>query len=436
MAHSTHRSINHWLLAVSIGGIVGAALLYAGYSYLPSYTAVNYNDTLMPDRSAATHPAAATSTATSTQQDATSTADEEATHVDTPEEVKGVYMTSWVASTPSMRKPIIEMIKDTELNSIVIDIKADAGRISFDVKDPYLQEIGSANGRIDDLRAWIKKLHKHDIYVIGRIASFQDPYITGVWPDEAVKQGKEGPVWKNRKGQTWIDPGSKKAWEYMVAIGKESYRAGFDEIQYDYIRFPSDGDISTAYYPASEEQEKEVVIEKFFRYVDTQFEDSDAVVSADLFGMVATNHDDLSVGQVLERALPYFDYISPMVYPSHYPPGGLGFENPAAHPYEVVHRAMERATARAAATSTVAKHLNGERIGTSTPPIYTKESHDPEKIRPWLQDFSLKEQYGAAQVRAQIQATYDAGLDSWMLWDARNTYTREALKASSTPDGS
>jgi len=146
--------------------------------------------------------------------------------------------------------------------------------------------------------------------------------------------------------------------------------------------------------------------------------------------MTATNYDDLSIGQVLERALPYFDYISPMVYPSHYPAGALGFQNPAAHPYDVVNRAMRQATARAQSTTTRVKHLGAKRIGTSTPPVYTKESYAPEKIRPWLQDFSLKVNYGPQEVRDQIRATYDAGLDSWMLWNARNTYTREALKAA------
>ena len=143
--------------------------------------------------------------------------------------------------------------------------------------------------------------------------------------------------------------------------------------------------------------------------------------------MTATNNDDLNIGQVLERALPYFDYVAPMVYPSHYPSGFNGWKNPNDHVYDVVRFSMDRAAARTIATTTSVAGYAQTRIGTSTPAMYEKPAYDKLKMRPWLQDFDYGGDYDAADVRAQIQATYDAGLNSWMLWSPSNKYTRGAL---------
>ncbi len=347
-----------------------------------------------------------------------------ASHVKTPDAVKAIYMTSWVAGTPSIREGLVQIIKDTEVNSVVIDIKDDTGRISFDVWDEALDAIGSEEIRIGDLREFIEELHKENIYVIGRISAFQDPYMTAHKPEWAVKKASDtSVVWTDRKGISWIDAGTKEMWDYLVAIGEESYKAGFDELNYDYVRFPSDGDMSDIYYPNSEQTVladpdfgKADVIESFFAYLHEELKDSGAVLSADLFGMTTTNDDDLNIGQVLERALPYFDFIAPMVYPSHYPNTFIGLGNPAAYPYEVIDYSMEEAI----------KKVNALKSATTTP-TWIREKVNPLQIRPWLQDFDLGAVYTPEMVRAQIQATYDNGLTSWMLWDAANTYTRGAL---------
>jgi hypothetical protein len=174
---------------------------------------------------------------------------------------------------------------------------------------------------------------------------------------------------------------------------------------------------------------KAEALEHFFAYLHEALSPIGAKLSADLFGMTATNNDDLNIGQVLERALPYFDYVSPMVYPSHYPPMFNGWANPNQHVYDVVHFSMSRAAARAVASTTLVLHFGGVRVGTSTPAIYTKTVFDKNKLRPWLQDFRYGGTYGPVEVRAQIQATYDSGLNSWFLWDPKNLYTKEALKA-------
>lgn len=323
-----------------------------------------------------------------------------ATHIKKPEAVKAVYISSWVASTSSIRDKIIKLVDTTELNAVVIDIKDATGKISFMVSDPYLVAFNSSENRIRDITELINMLHQKNIYVIGRIAVFQDPFMTKEKPEWAIKRKSDGLVWKDHKGLSFLDPSNKGVWDYTVAIAKDSYAHGFDEINFDYIRFPSDGNISNIAYPDSGTLTRVDVIKSFFEYLTEQLKDTGMVRSADLFGMTATNTDDLGIGQNLEVALQYFDYVSPMVYPSHFPAGWNGFKNPADHPYEVIKITMDKAVARSVALGM-----------------------DPNKIRPWLQDFNLGAVYTPAMIRKQIDATYDAGLNSWMMWDASNTYT-------------
>lgn len=323
-------------------------------------------------------------------------------HIKTPESLKAIYMTSWVAGTLSLRKNLIELIKSTELNAIVIDIKDYSGKIAFKT-DEKVNRFGASEERISDIKDLLKELHDNNIYVIGRISAFQDSFLVNIKPAWGVKkQSDKNELWRDRKGIAWIDAGSEEMWRYLSDIGHFSYSIGFDELNFDYIRFPSDGNMEDIYYPYSEGEEKKEVIRKFFGFLYKEFRDTGAVLSADLFGMTTTNTDDLNIGQYLEYALPYFDFVAPMVYPSHYPATFLGFSNPAEHPYEVIKFSMDEAVKRASTT--------------------------PEKIRPWLQDFDLGADYDAGMVRAQIQATYDAGLKSFMLWSPSNRYTKDALK--------
>lgn len=331
-----------------------------------------------------------------------------ATHIKTPDSVRAIYMTSWVAGTPSLRANIVKLVQETEINSLVIDIKDDTGKISYEVMDPELKAVGSEEIRVRDMREFIGRLHADDIYVIGRVASFQDPFMAKNNPEFAVKRASDGAVWRDRKGLTWMDAGSKGHWEYLARIAKDAYAAGFDEIQFDYIRFPSDGNMADIFFPHSNGKVKHEVIKEFFAYLDTELRGTGLKISADLFGMVTTNTDDLGIGQVLEDAFPHFDYISPMVYPSHYPNGFNGYKNVNAVPYEVVKFAMDGAVRRL-------KHYNAVVASTTV------------ELRPWLQDNDYPVPYTPAMVRAQIQATYDSGLDSWLLWDAGNTYTKAAL---------
>ncbi len=342
---------------------------------------------------------------------------EKITHLQTPESVKAIYMTSWVAGTSDWRSHLIEFIEKSELNAVVVDVKDYTGRIAFEVSDPALAAVGSQEKRISDIKEFIGNLHEKNIYAIARISVFQDLFLAKKRPDLAVKT-KTGAIWKDYKGIAWLDPCSREVWDYTVQIAREAERAGFDELNFDYIRFPSDGNMKNIAYdfcdfkykdppsgkiPEDGPMGKAEQLENFFKYLSDNLKDINRPLSADLFGMVTVNTDDLNIGQVLEKAAPYFDYLAPMVYPSHYPAGFNNYKNPAAHPYEIVYQAMTEASRRLIAASST-----------------------PQKLRPWIQDFDLGAVYTAEMVNLQKKAIYDAGLSGWMVWDAGNKYTKEA----------
>lgn len=327
-------------------------------------------------------------------------------HLSTPEPLKGIYLTSCVASLPDWRKKLVALIDETELNAVVIDIKDYTGTISFD------NEAKTETGcKVADMKEFIKELHDKQIYVIGRVTVFQDPLYTKLHPELSVKKKSDGTVWKDRKGLSFIDVGAKEYWNYIVEISKEAEKIGFDEINYDYIRYPSDGNMENIYFAHTGTTTKREILRQFFEYLDKELVGTKLKTSADLFGMVTINIDDMGIGQTLENALPYFDYISPMVYPSHYPPQFNGWSDPNKVPYEIVLYAMDGAVKR---TEELASTTQNKKI-------------NKNQLRPWLQDNDYPIPYTAQMIRAQIQATYDAGLTSWMLWDPSNTYTKEAL---------
>lgn len=392
--------------------LVGAAFLgVASFSYftLPNFFSSEYSVAEVSE--GATSEVTSVSSATDIPSEPVFVV----THIEIPDAVKAIYMTQCVAGTRDFRKRLVDLVEETELNSIIIDIKDFTGKLSFPIDDnPLLEGMLSDRCHARDMREFIGTLHDKGIYVIGRITVFQDPYYAQKYPHLAVQKESDRSVWEDYKGLNFIDPGAKEAWDHIVRISKESYDIGFDELNYDYIRYPSDGNMRDIYFPITETEVnadpdfgKAKVLRNFFAYLNSEMRDTGAVLSADLFGMTTTNRDDLNIGQILEYAAPYFDYLAPMVYPSHYPRGFNGWQNPNEHVYDIVKFSMDRGVEKLIAASS-----------------------SPLKLRPWLQDFNYGGTYGAVEVRAQIQATYDAGLTSWMLWDSANTYTREALNSS------
>jgi hypothetical protein len=301
--------------------------------------------------------------------------------------------------------------------------------------------MGAEEKRIPKINTLMKKLHDQRVYVIGRVAVFEDQKLPIAHPELALKSKSTGKLWKDNKGLHWIDAAATAAWDYNIEIARDMLSRGFDEINFDYIRFPSDGNLDDILYPISNNKTvKAAVIKKFYAYLRAAL--PNARLSADVFGMTTTNSDDLGIGQHLEDALPYFDVVAPMVYPSHYVAGFIGQKNPAAAPYEIVQysiaKALEKIKNYRATWLLAARSGDAARL--------TKTPEAKAKLRPWLQDFNLGATYRAKEILAQIKATTDAirgcetcdevihdellgeDVDGWMLWNASNVYTSDALK--------
>jgi hypothetical protein len=370
------------------------------------------------------------------------------THVPLPESVKAIYMTACVAGTNDFRERLITLIDETEINAVVIDIKDFSGTISFNpTSEKWKGAWNAAKCGARDMKGLVARLHEMGVFVIGRITVFQDPYYTQIRPDLAVAKASDGSVWKDGKGLSFIDVGSRDYWDHIIELSVDAYNLGFDELNFDYVRYPSDGNMKDIAFPNSMKSkygaDKPANLEAFFKYLsehlgehsrytavrheNTGRTENTPWISVDLFGMTTSNFDDLSIGQVQERAAPYFDFIAPMVYPSHYPKTFNGYSDPNLYPYEIVKYAMSRGVERMIASTTKVEGFTHTRIGTSTPPVYAKTPYSADKFRTWIQDFDYGGDYDAADVRAQIQASYDAGVNSWMIWAPSNIYTRGAL---------
>ncbi|MDP3646381.1 MAG: putative glycoside hydrolase [bacterium] len=359
-------------------------------------------------------------------------------HISTPTAVKAIYMTQCVVGTPSFRDSLVEFIEDSsELNSVLIDIKDFSGGIAFPSDNPLLKDFRSTKCGAADMKAFVQTLHDKGIYVIGRITVFQDPLYAKTHPELAV-QKTGGGVWHDNKGLAFIDVSAKTFWDYIVELSKVSYEEiGFDELNFDYIRFPSDGPMAEAVYSHGDGKSKAAALEQFFQYLHEQLEplrstsrgQIGVATSADLFGYITVHQDDLGIGQVLERALPYFDFIDPMVYPSHYNKGFAGLLDVNSDPYKVVYLSMKTAVERTISTTTPNYFFGAVPIASTSPQLYEKPSYDKDTMRPWLQAFDYPVPYTPEMVQAQIKANEDAGLDSYLMWDASNKYRslREVL---------
>ncbi|KKU47743.1 MAG: hypothetical protein UX66_C0006G0007 [Parcubacteria group bacterium GW2011_GWF2_46_8] len=354
-----------------------------------------------------------------------------------PQTVNAVYLTGYSTGNSKKIKEIIDLADTTELNGVVIDIKDYAGKIFFQTNSTLIHSIGSEEIRIPDFKNLIATLHEHHIYVSARIAVFQDAHLSKVRPDLAIKNSQTGAIWKDRKGLSWVDPGSRDVWDYNLEVAREAIALGVDEINFDYVRFPSDGDMTVLSYPLYNPNalSKAEQMQKFFAYVHEVLGPMPVKTSVDLFGLATINEDDLGIGQIIEYAYPYFDYIAPMVYPSHYAKGFLGYQNPASYPYEVIFYSLEKAQVRRSKLDAVLSYVPSPtpENSTSTPlkapdVSYIKTQLLPRnskiaKLRPWLQVFDIGATYTPEMVRKQIQATLDTNNDSgWYLWNPSNIY--------------
>lgn len=304
-----------------------------------------------------------------------------------PSEVKALYVTAPVALTSSWLDKIANVADTTEINSLVINVK--------DGDSLYLNK-----AMADTVRA----LKQKGIYPIARIVVFQDNDLVKKRPDLALKT-KAGQIWSD-KSYHWVDPSSKEVWDYNLDIADKALDMGFEEINFDYFRFPSDGSLNKIVYPFYDGiTPRQEIIAKAAEYLTSRIRQNkpEAKISLDIFGYTFLKNDDLGIGQKLSLLAGYFDAIAPMVYPSHFSAGNFGFQNPAAHPYEVILETLKKGQ---------------EEISKSG-------IEQNFAIRPWIQDFDMGAIYDAKMVRQEIQAISDAGLHSgWMVWNPSNTYDK------------
>ncbi|MCL4437528.1 putative glycoside hydrolase [Patescibacteria group bacterium] len=365
---------------------------------------------------------------------------------DPPTVLKGVYSTGWSAGSARSINYLVNFIKQSGFNAIVIDIKDYSGYLSYRINEPDFNADGANNQiKIAQINRLIKALHDQNIYVIGRITVFQDPVLAKAHPEWALYNKTTGATWLDDNKLAWMDPASQEVWNYNVEIAKDALSRGFDEINFDYVRFASDGDLNNISYPFwNGKTPKAEIIKDFFAYLRKEL--PDARLSADLFGLTTINHDDLGIGQIIENAFPYFNYIDPMVYPSHYASGFLGYKNPALYPYEVIRYSLDHALARlkeyeikeadsTSSTSTPSNNLPQEKIpqeySTGSTPIRAK-------IRPWLQDFNLGATYDASMVSKEVNAVKDTFATSsddfggFLMWSPSNIYTQGVFNNSTS----
>jgi hypothetical protein len=316
-----------------------------------------------------------------------------------PAEVRGVHVTMGLAGLPGKLNEYVAM-KSAGLNTIELDVKDENGDIGFPVNVPLARKIGSAKRYYDAQRA-VAKIHAAGLYLVGRVVTFEDPALAAGVPQLSIRR-VDGSRWLNSAGLGWTNPYDRRVWKYNVDIAAQAAKLGFDEIQFDYVRFPSDGDISQIRYPGKHAQPMGWTIPMFAKYARDRLRPLGVRTSVDVFGLSATRN--LGIGQFPRRIARYVDAIYPMVYPSHYVSGEYNIINPDSRP-----------------GTTVAYSLRDFRNavrGRST------------KLIPWLQDFSLGRTYTLADVQDQIQAARLEHAKGFMLWNATGLYT---VKALSTP---
>lgn len=324
-----------------------------------------------------------------------------------PHAVKAAYLTYYGVADRGIRGRVLDLVARTELNAVVIDVKGDRGFILYPTDVPLAREAGAQGPVVmREVEALIADLKARGVYTIARIVTFKDNVLAHHRPDLAVIDTRTGQPWIDNEKLAWVDPFREEAWAYNIAIAREAVARGFDEVQFDYVRFPTDGRLGAARFARPSTRETRVpAIAGFLARARRELGPTGAFVAADVFGYTAFNENDTDIGQRLEELAPHLDYLCPMVYPSGYHVGIPGVRNPLSNPYRVVHESVRLTRQRALPAGV--------------------------RVRPWLQDFRDyafdRRPFGPQEVRAQIRGAEEAGAAGWMLWNPRNDYTAGAL---------
>jgi len=325
-----------------------------------------------------------------------------------PQVIKAAYLSYYGVGDAAIRGRVLELAAHTELNAVVIDVKGDRGWILWPTEIELARAVGAQGPATQrDFDALMRNLKARGIYTIARIVTFKDNILATHRPDLAVMDTDTGRPWLDTERLAWTDPFREEVWDYNIAIGREAVARGFDEVQFDYVRFPTDGRLSAARYARANTRESRLpAIAGFLERARRELGAAGAFVAADVFGYTAFNDNDTDIGQRIEELAPHVDVVSPMVYPSGYHRGIPGYRNPVENPYKVVFESVRLIRKRATGTRAV--------------------------VRPWLQDFRDyafdRRVFGVPQLRAQTKGADDAGGIGWMLWNPRNDYTGAALQ--------
>jgi hypothetical protein len=319
---------------------------------------------------------------------------------------KALYLSFYGVGSKALRDPALKMIEETELNALVIDVKGDRGMIPYRSGVPLAAEVGGQRIiTVRDIDGLLGAFKDRGIYTIARIVVFKDDLLAAGRPELAVKTPAEG-VWRDRERLAWVDPFRREVWDYNIQIAEEAARLGFDEIQFDYVRFPDSR--SPRFSQPNTEEGRVQAITGFLQEARARLAPYNVFVAADVFGYVCWNLNDTDIGQKLYPIASAVDYLSPMLYPSGFQFGIPGYRNPVQNPYEIIYLSLKKAQERA-----------------KIPPL---------RFRPWLQAFKDyafdRRHFNGKGLRDQISACETFGSQGWMLWNPVNQYTAasESLK--------
>ena len=316
---------------------------------------------------------------------------------------KALYLSFYGIGSHALRDPVLALASRGSINALVIDMKGDRGLIPYPSSVALAASVGANRIiTVKDIRGLVQDLHSRGLYLISRIVVFKDNPLAEARPDLAVKSSANK-LWRDREGLAWLDPSKKEAWTYSLDIAVEAAHNGFDEIQFDYVRFPDAKGV--AYSVPNTEHNRVAALSGFLTEARARLSPLNVFLAADVFGYIPWNTNDTDIGQRIEKMAPLVDYLCPMLYPSGFQFGIPGFRIPVAHPYEIVRLSLDRAALRSGLA--------------------------PVHFRPWLQafrDYAFdKRVFGPAEIAAQIRASQEFGSDGWMLWNPHNVYSGNGL---------
>ena len=318
-------------------------------------------------------------------------------HFLTPFEVKALYLTFWGANQHSKTfKNAMKLLQKTPLNAVVVDVKNEYGDILYKTDLSKPKAYGAyKNRQVYNIEDFVSRFKKHGVYLIARVVLFKDERQASANPDYAIH--KDGKIWRNHDNMAWVDPFDRRAWKYTVDIAVDAAKRGFDEINFDYIRFPARTGLTLK--KENTMQNRFEALDGFLAYAKKRLRPYGVFISVDIYGNICWSRDDMGIGQSIENYAKHADYIAPMLYPSSFASGTLRHKHPSEHPYEMVCKSL----------------------------LHSHKKIDPKRLRPWIQAFKdytkRRKHYGRIEIQEQIRAAEDANTSGWMLWSPSSKYS-------------